>query len=150
MCWLSTTCEPSLQSMQLGCMIRKFVHRVWALFTLVDGGNSCPFNFAATIYSYWLKSNLLVILEWVGVWGFSKVVATFNHVGGSFALFMATTGDVRWPPKRPLNLITHSLVIPDCCFVMNGLGRSMKCCLWNDKTPISLVNVLYVNKLNKD
>ena len=25
--------------------------------------------------------------------GFSKVVATFNHVGGSFNLFMATTGD---------------------------------------------------------
>ena len=26
--------------------------------------------------------------------GFSKVVATFNHVGGSFNLFMGTTGDV--------------------------------------------------------
>ena len=25
---------------------------------------------------------------------FSKVVATFNHVGGSFDLFMATTGNV--------------------------------------------------------
>ena len=30
----------------------------------------------------------------VGVGGFSKVVATFNHVGGSFNLFLATTGDV--------------------------------------------------------
>ena len=28
---------------------------------------------------------------WVGVGGFSKVVATFNRVGGSFSLFMATT-----------------------------------------------------------
>ena len=28
-------------------------------------------------------------------WGVSKVVATFNHVGGSFNLFMATTWDVR-------------------------------------------------------
>ena len=26
--------------------------------------------------------------------GFSEAVATFNHVGGSFNLFMATTGDV--------------------------------------------------------
>ena len=32
--------------------------------------------------------------KWVGVGDFSKVVATFNHVGGSFNLFMATTGDV--------------------------------------------------------
>ena len=30
----------------------------------------------------------------VGVGGFSKVVATFNHVGGSCNLFMATTRDV--------------------------------------------------------
>ena len=29
-----------------------------------------------------------------GGWGCSKVVPTFNHVGGSFNLFMATTGDV--------------------------------------------------------
>ena len=28
-----------------------------------------------------------------GGWGFSKVVATFNHVGGSFNLLLATTGD---------------------------------------------------------
>ena len=27
-------------------------------------------------------------------WGFSKVVATFNHVGGSLNLVMATDGDV--------------------------------------------------------
>ena len=31
---------------------------------------------------------------WVEVGGFSKVVATFNHVGGSFNLFMATTCDI--------------------------------------------------------
>ena len=30
---------------------------------------------------------------WVGVGNFSKVVATFNHVGGSFNLLMAITGD---------------------------------------------------------
>ena len=34
------------------------------------------------------------IMMWVGVGFFSKVVATFNHVGGSLNLFMATTGDV--------------------------------------------------------
>ena len=31
---------------------------------------------------------------WVVVGGFSKVVATFNHVGGSLNLFIATIGDV--------------------------------------------------------
>ena len=30
---------------------------------------------------------------WVGIGSFSKVVATFNHVGGSFNLLMAITGD---------------------------------------------------------
>ena len=34
-----------------------------------------------------------MIDKWVVV-VFSKVVATFNHVGSSFILFMATTGDV--------------------------------------------------------
>ena len=29
-----------------------------------------------------------------GGWGLFKVVATFSHVGRSFDLFMATTGDV--------------------------------------------------------
>ena len=32
-------------------------------------------------------------------WGFSKVVATFDHVGRSCNLFMATTGDVRIIPS---------------------------------------------------
>ena len=31
---------------------------------------------------------------WVRVVGFSKVAATFDHVGGSFNLFLANTGDV--------------------------------------------------------
>ena len=45
---------------------------------------------------------------WVGVGGFSKVVATFNHVGGSFNLFMATTGDV-WviPSFRMWDYVLH-------------------------------------------
>ena len=44
-------------------------------------------------WSYLYTGNLHA-WKWVGVGGFSKVVATFNHVGGSFNLFMATTGDV--------------------------------------------------------
>ena len=52
----------------------------------------------------WSKSYVLVHIECMhavialpplgGGGGFSKVVATFNHVGGSFNLFMATTWDV--------------------------------------------------------
>ena len=54
-----------------------------------------------------------------GGWGFSKVVATFNHVGGSFNLFMATTGDV-WinPPFWIWDYVLHvghvSCVITNC------------------------------------
>ena len=54
-----------------------------------------------------------------GLWGFSKVVATFNHVGGSFNLFMATTGDVLIiPPFRILGYVLNvehiSCVITNC------------------------------------
>ena len=35
-----------------------------------------------------------LVPKWMGVVGFSKVVATFNHVGGFFNFFMANTGDV--------------------------------------------------------
>ena len=51
--------------------------------------------------------------------GFSKVVATFNHVGGSFNLFMATTGDI-WiiPSFRIWYYVLHfehvSCVITNC------------------------------------
>ena len=38
------------------------------------------------------QDEALVTHAWVGVGGFSKVVATFNHVGGSFNLILATTG----------------------------------------------------------
>ena len=61
----------------------------------------------------------LVKSGWVGVGGFSKVVATFNHVGGSFNLFLATTGDV-WiiPSFRIWDWVLHiehvSCVITNC------------------------------------
>ena len=35
-----------------------------------------------------------VIRLWVGIGGFSKVVATFSHVGGSLNLVLATTRDI--------------------------------------------------------
>ena len=52
----------------------------------------------------WYGANL----GWIrvgGVWGFSKVVATFSHVGVSFNILTATTGDV-WiiPSFRILGL----------------------------------------------
>ena len=58
-------------------------------------------------------------LEWLGVGDFSKVVATFSHVGGSFNLFLATTGDV-WiiPSFRIWDYVLHvehvSCVITNC------------------------------------
>ena len=61
----------------------------------------------------------LVCELWVGVGGFSKVVATFNHVGGSFNPFMVTTGDV-WiiPSFRIWGYMLHvervSCVIRNC------------------------------------
>ena len=56
---------------------------------------------------------------WVGVGVFSKVVATLSHVGGSFNLFMATTGDA-WiiPSFRIWDYVLHvehvSCVITNC------------------------------------
>ena len=55
---------------------------------------------------------------WVGG-GFSKVVATFNHMGGSFNLFMATTGSV-WiiPSFQIWDYVLHvehiSCVVTNC------------------------------------
>ena len=56
---------------------------------------------------------------WVGVGGFSKLKITFNHIGGSFNLFMATIGDV-WiiPSFWILDYVLHvkyvSCVITNC------------------------------------
>ena len=60
----------------------------------------------------------LVQYRWVGVEGFSNVVATVNHVGRSFNLFMATTGDVWIIPCFPIwDYVLHvehiSCVIPN-------------------------------------
>ena len=56
---------------------------------------------------------------WVGVGGFSKVVATFSHVGRSFNLFMATTRGI-WliPSFRILGYVLYvehmSCIITNC------------------------------------
>ena len=50
---------------------------------------------AHSVLHHFIPCLLIPLLpSWVGVGCFSKVVATFNHVGGSFNLFMATTGHV--------------------------------------------------------
>ena len=66
------------------------------------------------------KRQFLTSMTWVAVGCFSKVVATFNQVGGSFNLFMAIIGDVwiippfriwsyhGWPSTQP-NRIAHNL-----------------------------------------
>ena len=60
-----------------------------------------------------------VVTDVGGGWGLSKVVATCSHVGGSFNLFMATTGD-DWiiPSFQIWNYVLHvehiSCVITTC------------------------------------
>ena len=53
---------------------------------------------------------MLIYLVWIsmGVGGFSKVAATFNHVGGSFNIFMAPTGGI-WiiPSFRIWGIVLH-------------------------------------------
>ena len=54
-----------------------------------------------------------------GGWGFSRMVATFSHVGGSFDIFMATTGGVLIIPSfRIWGYLLHveyiSCVITNC------------------------------------
>ena len=69
---------------------------------------------------------------WVGVGGFSKVVATFNHVGGSFNLFMVTTGDV-WiiPSFRIWDYVLH---VEHISFVITNCGQHQ----WVIPSPLSI------------
>ena len=53
----------------------------------------------------------------MGVGGFSKVVATFSHVGGSFNLFMATTGEVWIIPPFTLGQFWPSGIVVACVCV---------------------------------
>ena len=70
---------------------------------------------------------------WVGVGGFSKVVATFRHVDGSFNLFMATTRDV-WiiPSFRIWDYVLH--VVHISCVITN-CGQHQ----WVIPSPLSTV-----------
>ena len=69
-------------------------------------------------YPVFQQSPFPFSLLWVGFGGFSKVVATFNHVGRSFDLFMATTGDVWIIPSFRIWGYVHvehiSCVITNC------------------------------------
>ena len=75
----------------------------------------------------------LGVVPWVGVGGFSKEVATFNHVGGSFSPFMATTGDVLITTSfriwdHVLHVVHISCLIPNCSqhqWVIPSLNSSL-------------------------
>ena len=57
--------------------------------------NTCGWsNQQVSIWAPFQYKDCLSRHRWVGVEGFSLVVATFNHVGESFNLFMANTGGV--------------------------------------------------------
>ena len=79
-------------------------------------------HWSTTVVCPWVvvkMKHLFVIVKWVGVRGFSKMVATFNHVGGFFILFMATTGGVWIIPSFGIwSYVLHgehiSFVITNC------------------------------------
>ena len=83
---------------------------------------------------HYLKQCWLVMSEWVGVGGFSKVVATFGHVGVSFDLFMATTGDV-WiiPSFRIWDYVLH---VEHVSCVMTNCGQHQ----WVIPSPLSIAH----------
>ena len=82
--------------------------------------------------SHCMSADVLKIPQWVGVGGFSKVVATFSH----FNLFMATTRDV-WiiPSFRIWDYLLHvehvSCVIMNCgqpqWVIEGGWGCEVSC-----------------------
>ena len=88
-------------------------------------------------------------LSWIkGGWGLgaSKVVATFNHVGGSFNLFMVTTGDVWIIPSFRICYYVLHVVCADCwarfmcgqhqCVIPSPLSIDLRLC-WRKTLPES-------------
>ena len=71
---------------------------------------------------------------WVGVGGFSKVVATFSHVGGSFNLFMATTRDVWIIPS--FLIWSYVLHVEHVSCVIVNCGQYQ----WSVSHPFSFLN----------
>ena len=67
----------------------------WGITVVITGryGDICCHSWQH-ILVLWLIDLYLQDQMWVGVGGFSEVVATYNHVGGSFNLIMVTAGDV--------------------------------------------------------
>ena len=64
-----------------------FLHAILCPERTIPLKNNCRSLIDMDVF-FWLS------IAWVGGGGYSKKVATFNHVGGSFNLFMATTRDV--------------------------------------------------------
>ena len=79
------------------------------------------------------QDEALVTHAWVGIGGFSKVVATFNHVGGSFNLILATTGDV-WiiPSFRIWDYVLHI--------------EHISCVITNRGVTIRLATIRYISR----
>ena len=111
---------------------------------------------------------------WVGVGDFSKVVATFSHMDGSFNLFMATTGDVWLMPSFLIwdyvlhvehvscvitNCVQHQWVIPSFSSLNSSLGfagrkhyqeitvPTLRLVLQNFATPSCFTYVLFYSCL---
>ena len=88
-----------------------FKHNSWYIYSFYLWTVSCngvipPGTDSLAGTTNWRLGNCLSPFWRLG--GFYKVVSTFNHVGGSFNLFMATTGDA-WiiPPFRLRDYMLH-------------------------------------------
>ena len=79
-----------------------------SVFTISTTSGRCVHEQYAISFLAWNFKTPQFCWNLVGVGGFSKVVATFNHVWGSFNLFMATTGNV-WiiPSFRIWSYVLH-------------------------------------------
>ena len=88
--------------------------RLWHLHCYCTGDTDCSLALNRQCIMLYLESTL-----WVGVGGFSKMVANFKLVDGSFNLFMTTTWDV-WiiPSFQIWDYLLHvehiSCVITNC------------------------------------
>ena len=69
---------------------------------------SIAIHFELQIQAFW-NCVILLLHLWVGVGGFSKVVATFSYVGGSFIFW--------WPPPVGVWIIPSFQLVVMCCML---------------------------------
>ena len=87
----------------------------------------------------------------VGVGGFSKVVATFNHVGGSFNLSMATIRNV-WmiPSFRIWDYVLHvehiSCVLKNCGQHQSVIPSPLSIALYSVTQFLYEIEILYLSE----